>query len=413
MPKRFIFVFFAFTCLLISYLDRVNLSVAAPVLMKEYGWKPVMLGTVLSAFFWGFSISPLPGGWLADRLGGKKVLGFGALWWSLCTILTPLAPGGASFIAGRALLGLGEGVNAPAIQSLAARWFPIQERTRAVGIYLSGSPIGTIIAFPLSTWLIACFGWHAVFYIYGLVGFIWVGLWYAFGAGSPETHPTITGEERRHIIERRGALIERGGVPWRELLTRGPVWGLVLTTFSVAWMVWLFVAWLPTYLIEAHRFSLKESGIYSALPFAANTIAQIAWSWLQDRLIAAGYSVTLVRKVSLTLAFAGAIFFLLLIPTAQGPMRAVWYLTGAMAIFSGAQVTVMVNNIDIGPRHAGVILGMQATAGNLAGAISPVVAGGIILWTGSFNGVFYVIAALLIVSAIFWNLLATGEKVVD
>jgi ACS family sodium-dependent inorganic phosphate cotransporter len=381
--------------------------------MKDYGWTPITMGLVLSAFFWGFSISPLLGGWLADRIGGKRVLEFGALWWSLWTILTPLAPGVVGFTLFRALLGLGEGVNAPAVQSLASRWFPVTERTRAVSIYLSGGHVGTIIAFPLTTWIVASLGWPAVFYIFGVIGVVWAGLWHLFGASSPESHPTITEGERRHIVEGRGTSAEPARVPWRVLLTKAPVWALVSTTFSVAWMVWLFIAWLPTYLMETHRFSLKQSGVYSALPFVANIGGQIAYGWLQDRFIARGYSITLVRKVSLTLAFAGATVFLLLIPTARNPMHAVWYLTAAMAIFSGAQMTVMVNNIDIGPRHAGVILGLQATAGNLAGAISPVVAGAILARTGSFDSVFYLIVALLVVSAIVWNLFATGEKVID
>ena len=413
MPKRFIFVLFAFTATLICQVDRVNLSVVAPILMKEYSWNPVMMGTVLSAFYWGYSLSPLPGGWLADRMGGKHVLSFGAAWWSLCTILTPLAPGGPSLIAIRALLGLGEGVNAPAIQSLASRWFPIHERTRAVAIFYSGSSVGTIIAFPLTTLIIASLGWPAAFYIYGLIGFVWFCMWHSFGARSPETHPTITDEERLYIVERRGPLREQRGTQWRTLLSKGPVWGLVLTTFSVAWMVWVFLAWLPTYLVEAHHFSLKESGIYSAFPFVANFFGQLTTGWLQDRLITSGYSVTLVRKAAMSLAFAGASFFLLLIPRAQDPMHVVWYLTAAMAVFPGAQVTVMVNNIDIAPRQAGLLLGLQATIGNLAGVISPVVAGAIILWTGSFNGVFYSIVALLAISAVIWNVLATGEKVID
>ncbi len=413
MPKRFIFIFFAFTCLFISYLDRANLSVAAPIIMKEFGWNSAMIGTLLSAFFWGFCISPLPAGWLADRVGGKKVLSFGVASWSLCTILTPLVPGFAGFIAIRALLGLGEGVNTPAIQSIASRWFPTQERTRAVAFYLAGSHVGTIIAFPLSTWIIASYGWPAVFYIFGLVGFIWIGFWHLYGATSPETHPTITDDERHYIMKNRGALHEKGGVPWRMLLSQRSVWGLLIATFSVAWMVWLFLTWLPTYLMEAHHFSLKESGIYAALPFVANTIGGIAWAWLQDRLIAAGYSTTVVRKTTLTLAFVGTTVFLLLIPRAQDPMHAVWYLTAAMGIFAAAQGTVMVNNIDIAPRHAGVLIGLQATSGNIAGVISPLVAGLIVLRTGSFNGVFYLIVALLAVSAVIWNLLATGEKVID
>jgi ACS family sodium-dependent inorganic phosphate cotransporter len=187
----------------------------------------------------------------------------------------------------------------------------------------------------------------------------------------------------------------------------------VATTFSVAWVVWLFISWLPTYLIHTFDFSLRDAGIYSAMPFVANTIGGIAAAWMQDWLISRGVSITKVRRRTLTAAFLGTMSFLFLIPNAPTAMHAVWYLTGAMGIFAAAQGTVMVNNMDIAPRHAGVILGLQATAGNVAGAISPLVAGFIVLRTGSFDAVFYLIVALLAVTLIVWNWLARGEKVIE
>lgn len=411
-PKRYIIVFFAFSCTLINLIDRVNLSVVAPVLGKERGWNPVVIGGLLSAFFWGYSLSPILGGWLADRFGGKKVLGFGAVWWSLCTVLTPLGGTWSGIAAFRVLLGLGEGVNSPAIQSLTSRWFPIQERTRAVALYLTGSPIGTIIAFPLSTWILATWGWRAVFYAYGTIGAVWVSFWFFLGADSPEKDPSVSRTEREYILGQR-SLPEGGrGVPWAALLTSGPVWGLIAMTFSVAWMVWLFLSWLPYYLMTAQHFSLQQSGLYSALPFLANMIGAVLAGWLQDRLIAAGHSITRVRKTTLTVASAGAVVFLSLIPQARSPFGAVMYLTLAMFLFAAVQGTVMVNNIDIGPRHAGVIFGMQATAGNAAGALSPIVAGLIVQRTGSFSGVFYLISALMGAGVILWNLFASGETVV-
>jgi MFS transporter, ACS family, solute carrier family 17 (sodium-dependent inorganic phosphate cotransporter), other len=414
LPKRYIVVVFAFFFALISLIERVNISIVAPVLGKQYGWSPVVLGTVLSAFFWGYSVSPIPGGWLADRFGGKKVVGWGGIWWSLSTILTPLAGAAASGImVFRVLLGLGEGVNAPAVQTLLSRWFPLKERTRAVALYLAGSPIGTIIAFPLSTWIVETWGWRAVFYITGALSLVLVALWFALGADSPEKDASIGAEERDYIIDNRGLRETEGGVPWKELLSKGPVWGLVIMTFSVAWMIWLFVAWLPTYLMAAHHYSLKESGFYSALPFVANMFGGIFAGWLQDRLIASGHSITRVRKATLTVSSLLTVVFLLLIPGAPAPIYAVWYLTFAMTVFAASQGTVMVNNIDIAPRHAGVLLGIQATVGNAAGALSPIVAGLIVQRTGNFNGVFYLIAALLIVAVVAWNLLASGEKVID
>ena len=413
IPKRYLIVFFAFSCTLINIVDRVNLSVVGPVLAKERGWNAVLLGTVLSAFFWGYTASPIIGGWLADRLGAKRVLGAGALWWSLCTILTPLGGGVAGMMAFRVLLGLGEGVNSPAVQSLAARWLPLKERTRSVALYLTGSPIGTIIAFPLTTWVIAAWGWHWAFYIYGIVGLVWLFFWVLFGAGSPETDPGITEAERNYIIADRRLPDVRTGVPWRLLLSSRAVWGLIIMTFSVAWLVWLFLSWLPYYLMTAHHFSLKQSGVYSALPFVSNMIGGVGAGWIQDRWIASGAPITRVRKVTITVSSVFTVLFLLVIATTHSPMVAVWGLVLAMAIFAASQGTVMVNNIDIGPRHAGVILGLQATAGNLAGAISPVVAGIIVQTTGSFRGVFYLIAAILGVGVIAWDLLASGERVID
>lgn len=413
IPRRHIFVVLAFFCTLITLVDRVNLSMVAPVLGKEHGWTPVILGTVLAAFFWGYAVSPIPGGWLADRFGGKKVVGFGSIWWSLCTLLTPIGRTASGFVVFRVLLGLGEGVNSPGLQSLVARWIPLKERTRAVSIYLTGSPIGTIVALPLSTWIIAKWGWPAVFYVCGAIGLVWIVFWFWLAADSPETHPRISEEERDQIIRDRAMPAAKGGVPWAQLLTKGPVWGLIVMTFSVAWVVWLFISWLPTYLMQAHHFSLKQSGFYSALPFVANMIGGVVAGWLQDKFISAGVTVTKVRKVTLTVSSVGAVACLLLIPGVSHPIHAVWLLTGAMGIFAATQGTVMVNNIDIGPRHAGVILGMQATAGNAAGALSPIVAGLIVQKTGSFNGVFYLIAALLLVSVVIWNMLGSGERVID
>src|SRR5690606_27626202 len=160
-------------------------------------------------------------------------------------------------------------------------------------------------------------------------------------------------------------------------------------------------------------FTLKGAGIYSAVPFVANAIGGIAAAWIQDRLLAMGFPITKVRKTTLVLAFLGTIGFLALIPAAPTAMHAVWYLTGAMAIFSAAQGTVMVNNIDIAPRHAGVILGLQATAGNIAGAISPLVAGVIVAWTNSFDWVFYIMIALLSITLVVWCWLASGDTAIE
>src|SRR5262249_47466233 len=139
---RFTLSAFCATCLALSYMDRWNLSVAAPLLMKEFGWNETTIGLLQSLFFWGFTLTHLPGGWLADRVGGRRVLGLGTLGWTLATAATPFAGGFGALAAARVALGLGEGVNMPSISSLVARWFPVTERTRATVVNIAGIHVG-------------------------------------------------------------------------------------------------------------------------------------------------------------------------------------------------------------------------------------------------------------------------------
>jgi ACS family sodium-dependent inorganic phosphate cotransporter len=149
-PRRFTVVLFFFTCALILYIDRVNISVVAPILMAEFGWDPAVMGTILSAFFVGYLLTQLPGGWLADRWGGKGIVGFAVVWWSLATFLTPFASTVPLMIAARIGLGIGEGVTPPALHSMTARWIPTHERSRVIAFDVTGVYVGIALAFPLS-----------------------------------------------------------------------------------------------------------------------------------------------------------------------------------------------------------------------------------------------------------------------
>jgi MFS transporter, ACS family, solute carrier family 17 (sodium-dependent inorganic phosphate cotransporter), other len=396
MQPRFILSAFCFTCLALSYMDRWNLSVAAPLLMREFGWSETTMGFVQSIFFWGFTLSHLPGGWLADRFGGRRVLGAGTLGWSLATAATPLAGGLAPLAAMRVALGLGEGMNMPAISSLVARWFPLEERTRATVVNVAGIHVGTLVAMPLSAWIAATWGWRIIFYAYAGIGFVWVMLWAAWAPREP-THAA--------------AAATHEPVPWRAFLRERAVWALLLTTFVTNWTAWFMYSWLPTYFVQAHGFSLKESGVVSAIPNLAMIVAGLASGWVADRLIATGMPVTRVRHLVLGSGFAGAIAFLLVIPTTVSPLGAVTCLSGALACFALGASTVLVNSLDLAPRHAGVLVGLQGTAGNVAGMVSPVLGGAIVARTGSWNLNFYVIAALLGLGIVVWTSWASGEAI--
>src|SRR5262249_45639743 len=288
MRPRFILSAFCFTCLALSYMDRWNLSVAAPLLMREFGWSETTMGFVQSVFFWGFTLSHLPGGWLADRFGGRRVLGAGTLGWTLATAAPPPAGGPAPLAAVRVALGLGEGMNMPAISSLVARWFPLEERTRATVVNVAGIHVGTLVAMPLSAWIAATWGWRTIFYVYAGIGLVWVMLWAAWAPREPAHDTAATTPESG---------------PWRPFLPGRAVWALLLTPFVTNWTAWFMYSWLPTYFVQAHGFSLKESGVVSAIPNLAMIVAGLASGWVADRLIAKGMPVTRVRRLVLATGF--------------------------------------------------------------------------------------------------------------
>jgi len=393
-PPRFTLSAFCFTCLALSYMDRWNLSVAAPLLMKEFGWNETTMGFVQSVFFWGFTLSHLPGGWLADRFGGRRVLAAGTLGWTLATAVTPAAGGLGSLLAVRVGLGLGEGMNMPSISSLVARWFPVHERTRATVVNVTGIQAGTLIALPLSAWIAATWGWRAIFVTYAGLGLVWLALWATWTPPEPPEAPKK----------------DEASVPWRAFLGHPGVWALLAVTFVTNWTIWFVLSWLPTYFMQAHGFSLRASGLVSAVPSLAMILGGLVSGWTADALIVGGTSVTRVRKLLLGSGFGGAIVFLLAIPHVGTP-GAVACMAGALACFAFGSSNVLVNSLDLAPRWAGVLVGLQGTTGNVAGMISPVLGGAIVAHTGHWDLNFYVIAALLAAGLVVWTRWASGEPI--
>lgn len=405
VPRRLVILGFTFAAFAISYLDRVNLSVAAPVLMKERGLDEAQMGAILSAFFIGFAIAHPIGGWLADRFGGKRVLAAGCAWWSLWTMLTPL--GWPSLLAVRVLLGSGEGVNTPAMNSLFGRWFPPAERTRAVAFNISGIQLGTIIGFPLSTWIMLRYGWPAIFYTYSVVGFAWVVGWLWLAYDRPQDDPDITPEE---LVDLTPPAV-RPTTPWRELLAAPPVWALLFATFCVNWVAFLFYSWLPTYLVRAQGFSLKEMGIYASLPYVGSIVGLNTVGAVADRLIAGGASPTAVRKAFLAAGMVLSSVLLFALATQHPPLVLTGLLVLLHAVFAACANMVTVNPLDLAPRHAGTVTGLQGLLGNIGGGLSPWVAGLLVSSTGSWQAVFYLAAGVALTCAAVFSLFGSGRPV--
>ena len=413
MPRRLNLVLLFFTCNLICYMDRINIAVTAPVIMKELGWNEAALGIILSSFFWGYTLLQIPGGWLADRYGGKRILSIGVLWWSFFTMITPLARTTGAMAIMRSLMGLGEGVNFPSIQSLASRWIPVGERSRVSGFILSGISVGNIIAFPLATWIMTTLGWHYVFYVFGLFGFFWFIFWYRCAAERPEEHAGIHPQELAYITANRPELPPIEKIPWQLLFSKIPVWALVVNHFCISWGFFMFLTWLPTYLVKAHGFSIKEMGFYSMLPYLAMVIGSNGAGWLADYFIRKTGNITFVRKIFHTISLTGGSIALVYLAGAETKTAVIALVSLALGLLSMTGSTTGPNAMDIGPRYAGIIMGMQTTAGNIAGIVVPVVVGFIVSAYNRWDLIFYIAAGVLMFGALVWDLFATGEQVLD
>lgn len=412
-PQRFTVVFLLFLSVVVLYMDRVNMSVVAPVLMQEFGWDPAMMGTVLSAFFLGYFLTQIPGGWLSDRWGAKGVLGGAVAWWSFVTMLTPLAHTTTSMMSIRVALGLGEGLSPPCLYTSIARWVPISERSRTSAFIATGMYVGIIMAFPVAVWIMTHLGWPWVFYLFGGVGLLWSVAWHLLVTSNPEDHPRISPEEVRLILQGQTATQKAQVIPWKQFFRAPAFWALLTAHFCTNWTWYTFLTWLPSYLVQVRGFSLNEMGIYATFPYLAMAAIGNSSAWIADGWIRRGASVTLVRKISQTVAFGGAGFFLLALTQTTSPGWTVLYITlglGSLACFSSG---MGINHLDIGPKYAGVLIGLTNTAATIPGILAPILTGFIVTWTGDWNTVFYLATAVMLVGTVVWNLFASGKKIFE
>jgi len=414
-PRRFILVGLCFLSTLICYIDRVNMSVAIIPMAEEFKWAQTTRGIVLSSFFYGYLATQVLGGWLADRYGGKVVLGFGVLWWSIFTLLTPPAAAvslAVLFIA-RVGMGLGEGVAFPAIHNLFARWEPVHERARSVALNASGIALGTVAALLLTPMIVLAWGWQAVFYCFGLLGFLWYAFWQFFASDSPETHSSIHPTEVQFIRTNSPSPPRNEKTPWGLLLSKIPTWAIIINHFCSNWGFYVILTWLPTYFKQALGADLSKVGLYTILPWLVMFLMANVAGWIADNLLKAGFSLTFVRKLMQSIGFLGAAMFLSLVGSVTTVSQAIVYMCCTLGLGAFALSGFAVNHLDIGPRYAGILLGFSNTAGTIPGIVGVTLTGFILDTTGSWNLVFLISAGIYVFGTLVWLLFATGERVFE
>lgn len=414
-PKRLTLTLLCFAAAFVCYIDRVNISVAAIAMQEVFGWSQTTKGLVLSSFFVGYLLFQVPSGWLANRYGGKVVMGAAIAWWSMWTILTPLAAAISLPVlyAARIAMGLGEAATFPAAYNLGARWFPQGERSRFVAVLLSGVPAGTVFALLTTGWIVTRWGWPSVFYVFGAAGFVVTALWFALAWDSPAQHPRITPAERALLATGDDRPAQAGPTPWRRLLSQSAVWALVFNHFCSNWILYMLLAWLPSYFRATQDLSLVNAGLFSAAPWLSMFVTINLGAWLADGLIRRGVSVTAVRKLMQTIGLLGAGGCLLLARDAATPVVALLAMCSALGALGFTWAGFAPNHLDIAPRHAGVLVGLTNTAGTVPGVIGVAVTGWLVDQTGTFDAAFVLAASVAVAGTLVWLLFATGRRLVD
>lgn len=414
-PKRWVIVILCFSAFLLCNMDRVNMSIAILPMSAEYGWSPTTVGLIQSSFFWGYLVTQVAGGIWADTIGGKAVLGFGVVWWSIATILTPVAAklGLPFLLVARALMGIGEGVAMPAMNNILSKWVPVSERSRSLALVYSGMYLGCVTGLAVSPLLIHKFGWPSVFYSFGSLGTLWFTVWLNKARSSPLEDPELRRAEKKLILRSNSLCKEPvKSIPWGAILSKPPVWAIIVCHFCHNYGTFILLTWMPTYYHQVLKLNLTESGLFSVLPWLTMAFSANLGGWIADTLVSKGYSVTKVRKIMQTIGFLGPAFFLTQLSHIDSPAMAVLCMACSQGADAFSQSGLYSNHQDIAPRYSGVLLGLSNTAGVLAGVVGTA-ATGYILQHGSWDNVFEVSVGLYLVGTVVWNLFSTGEKILD
>lgn len=405
---RWLLIFWLFVLSAVAYLDRVNISIAGGLLAKDYNLTKIQLGWIFSAFLGGYALFQTIGGRLADKLGPRRVLTLGVVWWGVFTALTAAVPANftqalLAFICVRFALGAGEAVIYPASNQLVARWIPSPERGLANGLIFSGVGIGAGLTPPLITYVMLQQGWRFSFLVCAFIGLL-VGLvWYLIARDSPANHPLVSENELAHI--RAGLPASTAGkkaplISWTRLLKSKDILAITLGYFTYGYVAWIFFSWFYIYLAEVRGLNLKTSALYSMLPFIAMAIGSPLGGVVSDavtrrkgaRIGRAGIAV-----VGMLLAAA----FLVLGSMAQDTRVAVLVLAGGAGALYLAQSSFWSVTAEIGGPSSGYVSGFMNTGNQLGGMITASLTPWIATKLG-WNVAFFVAAALCLIGAMTW-----------
>jgi len=409
---RWVLILWMLVISAVSYLDRVNISIAVPSIEREFHLDHIQLGWVLTAWVLGYALFQAPSGRLADRFGPRKILLLGTVWWALFTALTALAPANvagslAILLVVRFSLGVGESIVYPASNRLVAAWIPSQERGLANGLIFAGVGLGAAVTPPFIAYITYHYGWRWSLWACAFVGLIVGALWFVIARDEPEHHPWVSAEETSYISSGLPH-VEKQSLPWLKILGSRNVWVVTLSYFGFGYVAYIFFSWFFTYLSTVRGLDLKASAAYSMLPFAAMAICCSLGGWISDRLTKR-HGKRVGRCLSACVAMVGsAIFVAVGTHVADARLASVVLAGGAGALYLSQSAFWSVSS-DIGGRSAGSVSGVMNMGGQLGGATTATLTPYVAKHFG-WEMSFWVAAGLCFLCALAWLMVDPDQQ---
>jgi len=420
---RWLLIGLLFVLSAVAFLDRVNMSVAAPRMIGDYHLSDVQFGLLSTAFLIGYALLQTPAGWLADRWGPRRVLAGGVVWWGIFTAVTASVPLslGAAFavlLLARFALGAGEAVMYPGSSQFVARWIPTHERGLANGLIFAGVGVGSAASPPLVTYILIHHGWRYSFWMCAFIGLAVGLIWFVMSRDKPEQHPWVSPAEVATIhsgltlgvVKPDVTRTAKSSVPWGTILSNSSVWAITVSYFCYGYVAWIFFAWFYVYLARVRGMNLKSSAFYATLPFLAMALGCAVCGLLADRLTKrisrragrCGVAIVGIAFTAIFLAFGSTVN--------SAPLASIILAGGAGALYL-SQSSYWAITADIGGRFSGSISGFMNMGCQFGGAVTSFLTPYIAQqfgWTASF----LVAAALSVVGCLCWLLVNPDRAVV-
>lgn len=394
---------------MVTFLDRINISVAGSSIMHDLGLSPSEWGWVQSAFILSYGLMQIPMGALGDRFGHRKILALIVLWWSLFTAFTGMAGGLASLLVIRFMFGIGEAGSSPCSTGVISRWFEKNEVGKAQGYVWAASRMGgaltPFVVIPVMMWV----GWRSAFYLLGALGIVWAAVWYWYYRNPGET--SVSSVSSNSSISSDSSKTSETSIPWGQLFGNSQFWLICGMYFFYAFGSWFFFSWFPTFMELGRGFDKSELTYAVAVPFIMSMLGNIAGGHLTDRL-SKKYGIKTGRKALGSTSLAVSAVCMFLAAFIPGKMAVFVFLSLCFGIFDLMLPSAWALCIDLGKQHAGTLSGAMNTAGNIGGFCCGILFGQLVQQSGNYNLPLYLIAVMLLVSAVLFAFINPEKTII-